>query len=325
MSGKKMGMLKSKKNLISTMALYIGIVVIILVFTLLCGLKGIQYLSWSNITNIVVQSSIIGVMAIGASCVILTGGIDLSSGSMLAFDGMIFALLTVRHNVPVIVAFVITLVLGCLIGVLTGIGISYGKLPAFIMTLGVMQMAQGGALALNSGQPISGLPAELNQFARTTIGGIPTFAYCLLILYAIMVFVMGKTKFGRYVYSLGGNAQAARLSGVNIKRMEILVYMLAGLFSAIAALMLLARLAYASPTSGDGYEMDAIASCVIGGIALSGGQGKIGNTLIGALILTILKNGLQMLDVSAYYQQIITGLVIIGAVLMDKAEERKAE
>ena len=193
------------------------------------------------------------------------------------------------------------------------------------MTLGVMQMAQGGALALNGGQPISGLPPALNQFAKMTILGIPAFVYCLLILYAVMVFVMKKTRFGRHVYSLGGNAQAARLSGINIRRVEIMVYALAGLFSAIAALMLIARLAYASPTSGNGYEMDAIASCVIGGIALSGGQGKLGNTLIGALILTILKNGLQMLDVSSYYQQIITGIVIVGAVLMDKAEERKAE
>ena len=193
------------------------------------------------------------------------------------------------------------------------------------MTLGIMEMAEGGALALNGGQPISGLPGELNAFAKLTILGIPTFVYCLIILYIIMIFVMGKTKFGRHVYALGGNVQAARLSGINTKMVEILVYTLAGLFSAIAALMLLARLAYASPTSGKGYEMDAIASCVIGGIALSGGQGKLRNTLVGALLLTILKNGLQMLDVSVYYQQIITGLVIVGAVLVDKSEERKAE
>lgn len=314
-----------KRDQLSVFALYIGMAAIIIVFTLLCRLKGIHYLSWTNITNIIVQSSIIGVMAIGASCVILTGGIDLSSGSMLAFDGMVCALLTVRYGVPLPMAMLLTVLTGCLIGMFAGIGISYGKLPAFIMTLGVMQIAQGGALALNGGQPISGLPGELNQFAKTTILGVPAFVYCLLLLYAVMVFVMRKTKFGRHVYSLGGNAQAARLSGINVKRVEITVYTLAGLFSAIAALMLIARLAYASPTSGDGYEMDAIASCVIGGIALSGGQGKLGNTLIGALILTILKNGLQMLDVSSYYQQIITGIVIVGAVLMDKAEERRAE
>lgn len=315
----------NKRKWLSEMALYIGVVAIILVFTLLCRVRGINYLSWNNITNIVVQSSIVGVMAIGASMVILTGGIDLSSGSMLGFNGMVCALLIVKGGIPLGVALILTLVVGCLIGALTGMGISYGKLPAFIMTLGIMEMAEGGALALNGGQPISGLPGTLNGFAKLTILGIPTFVYCLLILYIIMIFVMGKTKFGRYVYALGGNVQAARLSGINTKMIEILVYTLAGLFSAIASLMLLSRLAYASPTSGKGYEMDAIASCVIGGIALSGGQGKLRNTLVGALLLTILKNGLQMLDVSVYYQQIITGLVIIGAVLIDKAEERKAE
>lgn len=316
---------KWKKSQFSVFALYIGMAVIILAFTLLCRFKGINYLSWVNITNIIVQSSIIGVMAIGASLVILTGGIDLSSGAMLAFNGMVCALLTVKYGVPLAVAIVLTLLVGCAVGALTGVGISYGKLPAFIMTLGVMQMAQGGALALNGGQPISGLPSVLNKFAKTTLVGIPVFVYCLVILYAIMIFVMHKTKFGRHVYALGGNIQAARLSGINVKRVEILVYTLAGLFSAIASLMLISRLAYASPTSGIGYEMDAIASCVVGGIALSGGQGKIGNTLVGALILTILKNGLQMLDVSSYYQQIITGIVIVGAVFMDKAEERRAE
>ncbi|QDW75374.1 ABC transporter permease [Lachnospiraceae bacterium KGMB03038] len=316
---------QNKRKWLSEIALYIGVIAIILVFTLLCKVRGIDYLSWNNITNIVVQSSIVGVMAIGASIVILTGGIDLSSGSMLGFNGMICALLIVKGGLPLGIALVLTVVAGCLVGAVTGIGISYGKLPAFIMTLGIMEMAEGGALALNGGQPISGLPGELNAFAKLTILGIPTFVYCLIILYIIMIFVMGKTKFGRHVYALGGNVQAARLSGINTKMVEILVYTLAGLFSAIAALMLLARLAYASPTSGKGYEMDAIASCVIGGIALSGGQGKLRNTLVGALLLTILKNGLQMLDVSVYYQQIITGLVIVGAVLVDKSEERKAE
>lgn len=314
-----------QRNRLEALTLYFGMVAIIVIFTILCRMKGINYLSWTNITNIVVQSSIVGVMAIGASLVILTGGIDLSSGSMLAFGGMLCALLVVKLEVPLPVAVVVTLLAGCLIGMITGIGISYGKLPAFIMTLGVMQMEQGGALALNGGQPVSGLPSVMNQFAKLTLLGIPVFVYCLLILYGIMVFVMHKTKFGKHVYALGGNAQAARLSGINIKRVEISVYMLAGLFSSIAALMMVCRLAYASPTSGGGYEMDAIASCVVGGIALSGGQGKLANTMIGALILTILKNGLQMLDVSSYYQQIIIGIVIIVAVLMDKSEERRAE
>ena len=140
-----------------------------------------------------------------------------------------------------------------------------------------------------------------------------------------MIFVMHRTKYGYHVYALGGNPQAARLSGINTKKLEISVYTLGGLFTGIASILLLARLSYAAPTSGIGYEMDAIGSCVIGGISLSGGQGKMFNTLIGALILTIIKNGLQMLDISSYYQTIVTGAIIVFAVFIDKAEARKAE
>ncbi|MGI5850287.1 MAG: ABC transporter permease subunit, partial [Christensenellales bacterium] len=324
MSNKEITVKKNKKNF-QSLALYIGTVAIILIFTLLCALRGVNYLTWNNITNIIVQSSIIGIIAIGTSVVIITGGIDLASGGMLAFNGILAAVFMVQIGIPVLISIILMLIIGCLIGYLTGLGISFGKLPPFIMTLGTLGMAKGAALALCNGQPISNIPHIMNDFANSTWFGIPSFAYCLLILYAIMIFVMRKTRFGRYVYALGGNAQAARLSGINIKRLEVMVYMLAGFFTTIASLMLLARLAYASPTSGIGYEMDAIASCVIGGIALSGGQGKLVNTLVGALILTILKNGLQMLDFSSFYQQIVTGIVIVVAVFADKAKERKAE
>ena len=325
MSNNETAVKKRKKVNLQSITLYIGTLAIVLIFTLLCSLRGVNYLTWNNITNIIVQSSIIGVIAIGTSCVIITGGIDLASGGMLAFNGILTAVLMVQLAIPTGIAILLVLIVGCVVGLLTGIGISYGKLPPFIMTLGTLGMAKGAALALCGGQPISNIPDILNDFANATLFGVPTFAYCLIILYVIMIFVMRKTKFGRYVYALGGNAQAARLSGINVKKIEVSVYVLAGLFTTIASLMLLARLAYASPTSGIGYEMDAIASCVIGGIALSGGQGKLVNTLVGALILTILKNGLQMLDIASYYQQIVTGIVIIVAVFADKAKERKAE
>lgn len=244
---------------------------------------------------------------------------------MLAFNGIFCATLIVKGGMPTGAAVLITLVVGIIVGAITGVGISVGKLPPFIMTLGTMSMAEGAALAICGGQPISGLPSTLNDFAKASFLGIPSFVYCLAVFYIIMIFVMHKTKFGYHVYALGGNSQAARLSGINIKKLSIIVYAVAGLFTTISSILLLGRLSYASPTSGVGYEMDAIGSCVIGGMSLSGGEGKLFKTLIGALTLTIIKNGLQMLDVSSYYQQIVTGLIIIGAVFMDKAKERKAE
>ena len=314
-----------KKFQLSSIALYLCLVALVIVFAVLCGAKGVRYLSFTNVTNIFVQSSVIGIVAIGTSLIILTGGIDLSSGSMLAFSGIFCSTLIVKGHVPAPLALIITIVVCAVVGLLTGIGISFGKLPPFIMTLGIMNMAEGAALAMCGGQPINGLPPALNNFAKARLLGIPSFVYILVALYVVMIIVMHRTKFGYDVYSLGGNATAARLSGINTKKLEVMIYALGGLFTGISGMMLLSRLSYGAPSSGVGYEMDAIGSCVIGGISLSGGQGKLFNTLIGTLILTIIKNGLQMLDISSYYQQIVTGAIIIFAVFLDKAEERKAE
>lgn len=309
----------------SSIAIYVCLVVLMIVFEFLCSLKGVQYLSLNNISNIFVQSSVIGIVAIGASMIILTGGIDLSSGAMLAFNGIFCATLIVKGGLPVPIAIIITIALSCAIGFCSGVGISIGKLPPFIMTLGVMNVAEGAALAICGGQPISGLPGSLNEFAKARILGIPSFVYLLAALYIVILIVMHKTKYGYRVYAIGGNPSAARLSGINIKKLEISVYSIAGIFTGISSILLLSRLSYAAPTSGVGYEMDAIGACVIGGISMSGGQGKIFNTLIGTLILTVIKNGLQMLDISSYYQQIVTGAIIVFAVFLDKAEARKAE
>lgn len=315
---------KARTNLNSS-ALYIGLVLIIILFSIICKMKGINYLSFSNVTNIFVQSSIIGVVAIGTSCIILTGGIDLASGAMLAFDGMFCATCLTKFGLSVVPAVILTIVVCCLVYFLCGVGVAYGKIPAFIVTLGAMSMGEGGALAISSGQPISGLPRVLGAVARTTLLNVPLYVFILILLYAVMIFVIKKTKFGYMLYALGGNRQAARLSGINVNKLEIIVYTISGFFTAIASIMLLCRLTYGSPSTGVGYEMDAIASCVIGGISLNGGQGKLFNTFVGAMLLAVLKNGLQVLGISTYYQSIITGLIVIAAVFIDKAQDRKEE
>lgn len=308
----------------NSFALYFGMLLIFAVFTFLCALRGIDFLTPTNISNIVVQSAITAVISIGASVVILSGGIDLSVGSVAAFVGMLMAFF-VKSGIPIGFACVIGIMAGIIIGLINGLGISYAKIPALIMTLGMMSIARGGALAVNDGKPIANFPAELGLIANSTIFGIPIFVIYVLVFYAVMVMVMSKSKFGRHVYAIGGNEKAAVLSGVKVKSVSLAAYCIGGMFSAIGGVFLLSRLMYATPNAGSGYEMDAIASTVIGGIALSGGSGKLINTLVGALILSTLKAGLQMLNVPYSVQQMTTGLVIIIAVYFDKASERRAE
>lgn len=316
--------IKKKQFKTQQFVIYIGLVVLLIVFAVLCGFQGKAYLSWANISNIIVQSSIIAIAAIGASMVILTGGIDLSTGAIIGFSGMV-ASLVMKAGAPLVIGVMVGILAGTAMGFVNGLGISCGKLPPFIMTLAMMQAGQGLILVMCGGKPVQNFSETIGLLSNTKFLGVPIFVFYVIIAYAIMVYVMGRTMFGRHIYALGGNPKAARLTGIDTKKLEIVVYGLSGLFSSLAGIMLLARLCYGAPTSGDGYEMDCIAAAVIGGFALSGGKGKLINTLVGAFIFTILKNGLQMLDVQTYYQQIATGVIIAICVFFDKAKERRAE
>ncbi len=317
------------KNVLSkvdlkSLTLYIGAVVILIGFTVVCSILGRDFLTVSNIQNIISQSAVIAIIAIGASMIILTGGIDLSVGSIVGFVG-IFGGMLLKDGVPLIIAMLLCILAGAVFGLVNGLFVSYGKVPAFIVTLGMMQIIRGLTKVLTGGMPVSGFDEALSNITGIQIFGVPIVVLYVFILYAIMAFVMGKTKFGRRIYAVGGNRNAAKLSGVKINKIETATYVLAGIFSAIGGILLLSRLSYADPNAGSGYEMDAIAAVVIGGIALSGGKGNILNTLVGALILGMLKTGLQILNVATHYQTIIIGVVIILAVFFDKAKERKAE
>lgn len=317
--GKK-SIFKLKENII-----YLSFVILLIAFTLLSKLKGINFLSANNLSNIMVQTSIIAIVAIGESLVILTGGIDLVGGSIVGLSGILMgkALLA---GVPIWLAAVLGVLSGGVLGAINGVGVSWGKIPAFIMTLGTMEIGRGAALAISGGKSISGFPLELNQFAKSNLlFGIPNYIVIVVLFYVVITIVMSRLRFGRHVFAVGGNKSAARLSGVNTKLVELLVYTISGLLAGFAGFMLLSRMVYASPTAGEGYEMDAIAATVLGGIVLSGGKGKIYNTFIGALIMTILKTGLQVLGVSSYIQNIAIGAIIIIAVFFDKASERTAE
>ena len=305
--------------------IYIGMIGIFLVFTVICSAMGKNFLNINNIMNIVNQASINAILAIGASIVILTGGIDLSIGSVVGFVG-IFLAMNIKDGMPIPAAIILCLLCGAVIGLFNGVLVSYGKVPAFITTLGSMQAVRGLAQIINEGQAVSGFSLEIGALMKTKFFGvIPIGVLYVVVFYAIMILILAYTKFGRGIYALGWNSHAARLSGIKVKKLEVIVYILCGVFAAFAGVMLLARLLYADPSAGGSYEMNAIAAAVIGGISMSGGKGKLANTVVGAIILATLTNGLQIMNVATYYQTVITGLVVIVAVFADKRKERKAE
>jgi ribose transport system permease protein len=292
----------------------IGLFAVMIIFWILSP----YFLSVSNLLNIAQQTSINAIIAVGMTFVIITAGIDLSVGSIVALSGVALADMLQRgHSEPAAIA--VGLALGTLCGLINGSLISYGKLPPFIATLGMMSVARGAALFYSEGRPISGFDAEFRFIATGEVFSIPVPVIFMLLLYAVAHIILNRTKLGRYAYAIGGNEEAANLSGINTKLVKTIIYGLCGLLSGVAAVVLTARLNSAQPIAGMMYELDAIAAVVIGGTSLMGGEGKISGTLIGAFIMGILRNGLNLLGLSSFTQQIIIGSVIILAVLIDMA------
>lgn len=291
----------------------------------LAGLLGLCLLLWiltphfltiSNLLNVLEQTSINAVIALGMTFVILSAGIDLSVGSVLALSGVVMATL-LQQDWPVAAAIAAGLLMGFGFGALNGLAIAWGRLPPFIATLGMMSIARGCALLFTEGRPVSGFDQTFRSLATSRVLGIPAPVVITAAVYFVARFVLTSTRFGRYVYAMGGNEEATRLSGVNVRWHKMLVYGVSGLTSGIAAVLLTARLNSAQPIAGIMYELDAIAAVVIGGTSLAGGEGGVGGTLIGALIMGVLRNGLNLLGVSSFLQQVVIGLVIVFAVLLD--------
>ncbi|MDP8227242.1 MAG: ABC transporter permease [Candidatus Celaenobacter polaris] len=310
------------KKLVQKYGIYLGFFFIFILFSFASP----YFLKGRNISNILVQSSILAIIAAGETIVILTGGIDLSVGSIVALTSLFSAFVIVDMGQSVVIGIMAALILSMSIGLINGVAISYGKVPAFITTLGMMSIARGGALALKSGQPISGIPAAYENLAIYEIFGfIPIFIIYFLAIYIIGYIFLVHTRHGRYIYAIGGNVDAARLSGVNVKIYKTLAYVICGFFAGIGGILLTARLDYATPIAGMGYELDVIAATVIGGTSLSGGDGHIFGTFLGAVLIGTLRNGLTLLNVSSYYQQIIIGVVIVGAVFLDRIKDIKRD
>jgi ribose/xylose/arabinose/galactoside ABC-type transport system permease subunit len=276
----------------------------------------------SNLLNVLEQTSINAVIAVGMTFVIISGGIDLSVGSLVALAGVVLAS-ALRAGLPLPVALLVGMAVGTGCGLLNGALITLGRLPPFIATLGMMSIARGAALVYTEGRPISGFNASFRALATGRPLMAPAPVLVAGAVYLVSHFVLARTKFGRYVYAIGGNEEATRLSGVPVRFHKAMVYGLSGLMSALAAVVLTARLNSAQPIAGMMYELDAIAATVIGGTSLMGGSGTLPGTLVGALIMGVLRNGLNLLGVSSFLQQIVIGFVIIVAVLVDSVLKQR--
>jgi len=281
-----------------------------------------HFLTVSNLINVAQQTAINAVIAAGMTFVIITAGIDLSVGSILALAGVVLGS-ALHAGVPAPYAILLALAVGFACGLGNGVLITRGCLPPFIATLGMMSVARGAALMFTQGRPVSGFSAGFRGLATGEFLHIPSPVWIMLAVYALAHLVLTRTKLGRYTYAIGGNEQAALLSGVNTKRCKTLVYGISGMLSGLAAVILTARLNSAQPIAGIMYELDAIAAAVIGGTSLVGGEGRVVGTLVGALIMGVLRNGLNLLGVSSFLQQVVIGSVIIIAVLIDMALKRQ--
>ena len=285
----------------------------------LCALLTIltpHFLTVSNLLNVTEQTTINAVIAVGMTFVILSAGIDLSVGSIVALTGVVLGS-ALHSGVPVPAAILLSLATGAVCGLLNGLLITRGGLPPFIATLGMMSIARGAALLFTDGRPISGFSAGFREISTGRPLMIPAPVLVMIVVYITAHFVLTRTTFGRYVYAIGGNEEATRLSGVRVGFHKTMVYAVSGVTSAVAAVTLTARLNSAQPIAGMMYELDAIAATVIGGTSLLGGSGTLVGTLIGALIMGVLRNGLNLLGISSFLQQVVIGGVIIAAVLVD--------
>jgi ribose transport system permease protein len=307
---------RETKQILSTLS---GLIVLCLVFTVLSP----YFLTWNNILTVATQTAVIAIISIGQSYVMITTGIDLSIGSNIALSGMV-AGLAMTNGVPVLVAVLLGLLAGTFVGLLNGIMIAYGDMPPFIATLGTMTAVRGISLTLTQGIPVSGLPKTFTIIGTSSTLGIPNAVIIMLVLTIIFGFVLAKTRLGRYVYASGSNLDAARLSGINTKLVLTSVYVISGFLAAFAGLITAARIISAQPAAGDGYELDAVASSVIGGVSSLGGEGLIGGTFIGAFVIGVLRNGLNLVGVSPFIQKIVIGVVIVGAVFFDRIKRNKS-
>ena len=314
-------MVNKNKHSILTNNLFILSVAIVFICIIL-SVSTKFFASAANVTAILSQMSMNGIQAIGLTICVITVGIDLSVGSVLTISGVTLAL-SLEMGAPAPLAILISLATGGFCGLTNGLIVSRGNVPAFIATLGMQSIASGAALIITGGRPISGVATQLRFIGSGRIGILPVSFVIMLGCFAIAFYIMNMHRLGRYFYTIGGNKEAAKLSGINVKLYSTIPFIISGVMCAIASIIVTSRLNSAEPIAGANTELDAVAAAVIGGTSLSGGEGKITGTFLGSLMMSIIKNGMVQLGVGTYPQQVIIGVIIILVVFFDMMNRNK--
>lgn len=313
-----------RRSLLSVLSGATGPLIGLILLCLFLTFASDKFLSLRNFLNILDQITVLGIIAVGMTMVILIGGIDLAVGSVLALAMMVLGYLNIELGVPMYLAIPLALVAAAANGFIAGMLITRFNVPAFIATLAMMSVARGVANMITNGQQLTGFPAWFNMAAILRYGGFVTTTVGVMLVVFLIAFLYLRYRYGgRALYAIGGNPEVARLAGINVKRMTVMVYTMCSLLAGLAGLVLAARLDSAQPSLGNSYELDAIAAVVIGGTSLSGGTGGIGGTIIGVLIIGVLRNGLNLLSVSPFVQQVVIGVVILMAVTAETFRKRK--
>ena len=308
---------------VKALLLRYALVLVLFVFVGVLGVSNASFFTLSNFNVVLLQVSTNALLATGATYVILTGGIDLSVGSVVGVSGVVAAMVAQRDGVPWTVAAVAAgVAAGGAVGLLNGFLVAVARVPAFVATLGTMTIALGIAYVLSDGQPISGL-SDAFLAVSDRLYGLPVPVILMVVAVAVSWLLLSRTRLGLHIYATGGNPQAARVAGVNLRAIRLTVYTISGLLAGLAGVVLASRATAGIATTGTGYELNAIAAAVIGGISLMGGRGSIFGTVFGFMIIGVLDNGLNILNVSPFYQLIIKGVIIIGAVFIDSTLNRK--
>jgi inositol transport system permease protein len=295
-----------------------GLLLAMMFICIALALVSPHFLTWQNAIIILRQISINGLLAVGVTLVLLTGGVDLSLGSLVALAGVVAAYFAHPGDYPSLVPILMGVCVGLGCGIINGCVVTFGRVAPFIATLGMMTAARGLALILSGGRPVSNLSDSFLWLARAEILGIPVPVLVLSLMSCLAWIFLIRTRWGRHIYAVGGNEKAAHASGIAVTRIKILAYALCGALAGLAGVVLASRATVGQPNAGVAYELDAIAAVVIGGTSLSGGVGGVGGTLLGALLMGIINNGLDLLNVNSYYQQVVKGLIIVGAVWLDR-------
>jgi len=302
----------------------LGIILGLLVMCIIITIANPVFITQANLLNVMRQITTNLFLALAMTMIIILAGIDLSVGSNIALSGVVTTISIAIFGLPIPVALILGLLTGILIGAVNGYFAATTAIPPFIITLSMMNVARGVAFIITEGAPVRVMDPTFNFIGAGFIGDIPIPVIYLLIFIFICYFIMNKSKLGRHIYAVGGNPEAARFAGINVKKVKFFAYTFSGFMAGFAGVVLASRMFSGQPTSGTGAELDAIAAVVLGGTSMSGGIGKIGGTVIGALIIGVLNNGLNLMGVSSFWQDVIKGVVILAAVYADVAKRKRA-